>query len=219
MSCPSMITACAMRITRNNSAGVPLATTVAKSRLLMAAFTNLTLAPDVEAGEEIAIKNACGAVCVSRKLPDSLKGFNLTLRFCGWSTLAAEMLVGASVLLNGSTVRGQVWPSSITDTTQSTQIELWAVNNAPTGASDAYIHFVLPKTYNWQLSGNLDFTNGAVQLELSGYAEKNPNWTPSIAAEFEAGDTAAIQAGGPFAWVTAAALPTTINDCAYVPNT
>lgn len=216
MSCPSMITACALRITRNNAAGVPLATSVAKSRLLLAAFTNLTLAPDVEAGEEISIKNACGAVCVSRKLPDSLKGFNVTLRFCGWSTLAAEMLVGAPLLLDGSTVRGQVWPATITDTTQSTQVELWAVNSTPTSADDAYIHFVLPKTYNWQLSGNLDFTNGAIQLELSGYAEKNPNWTPSIAAEFEAGDTAAVQAGGPFAWVIADALPSGIDDCEYV---
>lgn len=213
-----MITACALRITRNDAGGAPLADTVAKSRILMSAFTNLTLAPDVAAGEQIEIKNACGAVCVSRKLPDSLKGFNLTLKFCGWSTYAAEMLVGAPLLLDGNTVRGQVWPSEIKDTTQSTQLELWAVNNAPTSAADAYVHWLIPKTYNWQLSGNVDFTNGAVQLELSGYGEKNPNWTPSDPTEWEVSDTGDIQEGGPFAWVIASALPTGLDDCDYYPT-
>lgn len=218
-SCPSMITACAMRITRNNSAGAPIADTVAKSRLLIAGFTQLTLAPDIEAGEEITIKNACGNVCVNRKLPDSLKGFNVTLTFCGWNSLAAEMLVGAPLLLDtdGDAI-GQVWPDANNDVTKSTQIELWAVNNSPLAAGDAYTHFLLPKTYNWQLSGQLAFANGAIQLELTGYAVKNPNWAPALAAEFAAvADTSAITTGGPFAWVDASALPTTIAECEYVP--
>lgn len=216
MSCPQMITACAMRITRNDATGAPIASTVAKSRLLYAGFTNLTLSPDIETGEEIAIKNACGNVCVKRKLPDTLKGFNVTLKFCGWNTLAAEMLVGAPVLLTTTDVVGQVWPAVNNDTTKSSSIELWAVNNAPSGATDVYTQVLLPKTYNWQLAGNLDFTNGAVLMELSGYAESGPNWAPSIAAEWpDATHVTAVKAGGPFAWKNATALPTGLIECDY----
>jgi len=216
-SCPTMIQACALRVTRLDAAGASIAATEPNSRVQIAAFTNLTVAADVEAGEEIIVKNACGDIVVRKKTADRLKGFNLTLRFCSWSTLAVEMLVGATLLLDDlGEVKGQVWPSTNDAGDALAQLEVWAVNTTPTGLNDVYSQFLLPKTSIWQLSGNLDFANGPIQLELSGYAEENSNWTPSDESEWDASDITDIRAGGPIAWQNSAELPD-IEECDYVP--
>lgn len=218
MSCPTMIQACALRVTRLDAAGASIAASVENSRLQIAAFTSLQVSADIETGEEIVVTNACGDIIVRKKTPDRLKGFNLTLQFCSWSTLAVEMLVGAPLLLDGGgNVRGQVWPSTNDAGKNLAQIELWAVNTTPQGLSDVYQQFVLPKTSNWQMSGNLDFTNGPIQLSLGGYAEENPNWTPSDASEWEMpDDQTEIRDGGPLAFIDSGALPD-IEECEYVP--
>lgn len=217
MSCPTMIQACAMRVTRLDAAGQTIDASVANSRLQIAAFTSLQVSADIETGEEIIVKNACGDIIVRKKTADRLKGFNLTLQFCSWSTLAVEMLVGAELLLDGlGDVRGQVWPSTNDAGKNLAQIELWAVNTTPTGSTDVYEQFVLPKTSNWQMSGNLDFTNGPIQLSLGGYAEENALWSPSDEAEWEMpGDQTAIRAGGPIAFIDSPDLPD-IEECEYV---
>lgn len=217
MSCPTMIQACAMRVTRLDAAGQTIDASVANSRLQIAAFTSLQVSADIETGEEIIVKNACGDIIVRRKTADRLKGFNLTLQFCSWSTLAVEMLVGAELLLDGNgDPRGQVWPSTNDAGKNLAQIELWAVNTTPVGAGDVYQQFVLPKTSNWQMSGNLDFTNGPIQLSLGGYAEENALWSPSDEAEWDMpGDQTAIRAGGPIAFIDSGTLPD-IEECEYV---
>lgn len=224
MSCPAIVRGCALRITKNDACDVPL-TTGSKYRLAMAAFTELTIEPDVDEGDEIYIKNACGTVCVYDPACPTIKGYNVTIKLCGWQTYVLEMLLGAGILTTTvgavTTVNGQVAPNrNFSTCLTSFAIEVWGKNANPSGACSTvanpqtYVQFLLPKVRNWSIDGQVTFSNGATELSLKGYAEQNPNFAAPIAAEWTATEIAAIKAGGPWAWKFVSALPT-LAECSY----
>ena len=55
-----------------------------------------------------------------------------------------------------------------------------AAKSCSTEADNLYIQWLLPLTKNWELSGGLNFTNGALEVTIKGYAENNPLWVPSL---------------------------------------
>lgn len=251
--CPKSIKACAMRVTRQDECNIALDPLTANSRVLTAGFMELNLSPDVEAGEDITMKNACGEICIRDKDCDRLKGFEVELKLCGIPLPIIEMLIDATLLEDGEgNIVGASMRNSLNDPcTNSKMLELWSKNAqaicTPGGAGadqPLWIQWVLPLTRNWEISGGLNFTTGALEVAISGYAENNPNWFPSfpgptfpaydvaghpidpapcilpdgIAADpWSLTDQTAIQQGGPLAWRCVDALPTPVDDCAYMP--
>lgn len=187
--CPSSVMGCAIRFTRLNECGVPLDPLTPNSRMQGTFFTSLQLSPDLESGADITVMNACGDICIRHRDCDRLKGFNVTLTLCGQPTPALEMFLGVSLLeapATPGTYRGWVLPDSKTaGCTDDLSVEVWAQNADPSNCniagttSEVYVDWLLPKLSNLQLSGDITFTNDAVVVELSGYAENNTNWFPS----------------------------------------
>lgn len=256
--CPKSIKACALRITRQNGCGVALDPLTPNSRIQTAAFAELSLSPDVEGGNDITMVNACGDICIRDKDCDRLKGFDATLKLCGVPLAVMEMLLDTTLLpdpdspgdFKGAVLR-EAKAASCAD---PKQIELWSKNSnraeCGVGGTSAklWVQWLLPFTRNWEISGDIVFNNDALELELTGYAENNPNWFPSwpgttfpaydpgggdpdgvptdpaptvlpddiTADTWTLSDQTAIQAGGPLAWQSVAALPTPIEDCDYV---
>lgn len=185
--CPKSIKACALRITRQNECDVALDPLVPNSRIQTAGFMTLSLSPDVEAGEDITTKNACGDICIRDKDCDRLKGFDLELTLCGVPPHVIEMLTGGTLLLDGSgNVKGLAMRESKDAVcNDSVALEFWS-KNADKGqctvdgtTQNLWIHWVLPRTINWEISGGLEFSTGPLEIVLSGYAENNPLWFPS----------------------------------------
>lgn len=252
--CPKSIKACAMRITRQDDCNIALDPLTPNSRVLTSGFMELNLSPDVEAGEDITMKNACGEICIRDKDCDRLKGFEVELKLCGVPLPIIEMLIDATLLEDGEgNIVGAATRNSLTDPCQNSKmLELWSKNAeavcTPGGAGSdqpLWIQWVLPLTRNWEISGGMNFTTGALEVAISGYSENNPNWFPSFpGATFPAydgngnpidpapcilpdgitadpwslTDQTAIQQGGPIAWRCVGSLPGPVNDCAYMPS-
>jgi hypothetical protein len=217
-SCPKVIRGCALRITRQDACDVVIAEATA-SRAVALGFMSMKITPDIQAGTEIMELDACDNIVVYDKGCDKIKGFKLELHMSSFSAPALELMIGAPLLVDGTgNVIGQAMPAQNSICSQtSVQLELWAKNaNAAACGTAKYVHFVLPKTFNWQMTGDLTFEKGMAIMQLSGFAVANPSWVPSIASEWTAGNITAIKAAGPLAWEGATALPT-LNDCAYLP--
>jgi hypothetical protein len=176
-----------MRLTRQNECDVVLDPLTPNSRIQTAGFIMLSLSPDVEEGEDITTKNACGDICIRDKDCDRLKGFDIELTLCGVPPHVIELLTGATLLDDGSgNITGVVLKEAKDAAClNSIALELWSKNanarcDIQTGVENLFIHWVLPRTINWEISGGLEFSNAQLEIVLSGYAENNPNWFPSF---------------------------------------
>jgi len=185
--CPKSIKACAIRVTRQDANDVVLDPLTPNSRVLSSGFMELNMSPDVESGEDITTKNGNGEICIRNKDCDRLKGFTVELKLCGIPLPLVEMLINATLLEDGEgNFLGAAMRNSLDDPcTASKQLELWSVNAGPNCSIDGtnssqYIQWIFPLTKNWELSGGLNFTVGALELTLSGYAQNNPCFVPSM---------------------------------------
>lgn len=185
--CPKSIKACAIRVTRQDTNDVVLDPLTPNSRVLSSGFMELNMSPDVESGEEITTKNGNGEICIRNKDCDRLKGFMVELKLCGIPLPMIEMLINATLLTDGDgNFLGAAMRNSLDDPcTESKLLELWSQNAGDSCAIDGvnssqYLHWVFPLTKNWELSGGLNFTVGALELTLSGYAQNNPCFVASF---------------------------------------
>lgn len=206
--CPKSIKACALRITRQDACDRALDPLTTNSRIQTAGFMELNLNPDMEGGEDITTKNACGDICIRDKDQDRLKGFEVELKLCGLPSSVLEMLIGATPLFDddGNIVGLATRESKDAPAENSKALEFWSKNAAKscsTESNNLFIQWVLPRTINWELSGGLSFTNAALEVTLTGYAENNTLWVPSLPGEdFPSwvpggGDPAGLPSGAP----------------------
>jgi hypothetical protein len=222
-----------MRISVNDECDRPLPGP--NTQAVTNAFVSVSLSPDIESGDEVIVKNACGDICIQDKDCDRLKGLNGSMLYCGIPTHLAIMQLGAEALLdtNAIDVIGMVLPGingpadADTDGTggscrDSHQIELYAKtvqkNRCATDSNvvttPQYVHFLFGKVINTQIANNFDFMSGPLQLGLTFYTEANPNWTPPNPAEWTAADQAAIRRGGPMAFKCTDTRPD-LSPCDY----
>ena len=211
--CPKSIKACALRITRQDECDIALDPLFPNSRILTAGFMELNLSPDVETGNDITTINACGDICIRDKDCDRLKGFDLELMLCGIPLPVIEMLTGATLLDDGAGgFKGAVMreSKSLAACENSKALEIWS-KNADKGVctvdgavENLYIQWTLPRTINWEISGGLNFTNGPLEVTLTGYAENNPLWFPSFPNNTF---PAYVPAGAPFTGRPTGAAP------------
>lgn len=180
LGCPKSVRACALRITKLNGSGVPLDPLTGRSRVQTAAFAELSLNPDMERGQETVIKaNGGEAVAIIDRGCDILKGLELTLKLCGVPFPVLELLIGNEIIEDddGNVIGGTLPEQQGSDCVSPVMIELWSKN---LGEGGGWIHWLVPKSFKWSISGSLSFSNGPLDIELTGYAQGNPAWYPSL---------------------------------------
>lgn len=186
--CPRSIKGCAMTMARQDECGVVLDPLTPNSRIMTAGFMQATFSPDIEGGEDITTKNACGDICIRDKDCDRLKGFNVELMLCGVPLPVLEMLIDVTLLestIQGDFKGGVLRESKSAPCADPKQIEIFSKNTNRDQCTVAglstqiYVDWLLPHTKNWEISGDLVFSTGALEVTLSGYAENNPNWFPT----------------------------------------
>lgn len=85
------------RFTRLDSAGVPVVGPC--SRVVTDGFVSVVLSAEIEAGEEITLKNAWGEFCISEKSGDLIKWVNVTVKACQIDPDVLDMVGGMNPIV------------------------------------------------------------------------------------------------------------------------
>lgn len=173
--CLPSIQACAMRVARLDSNGVP--TPGADNLYVTAGLITLTATPEYRDGDEFEVVTACGALGVNFKDQNRLKRLGVEMNIVAPDPELTELLAGGSVLTDGTAV-GYAAPDLLTIANPNgVSLELWTKRLGPDGAQDAtypWFRWVYPRVY--LNVGAKNFQNGPMDNPFSGYAIENPNW-------------------------------------------
>ena len=198
MAAPAPARANAIRFTRTDVCGVPVAEATANSRLTTAGFVEVGMALDVFTSSDIAVTGADGAQCVFSKGQNTLRGIDITLSLCSFNESIMEMLLGSTILVDGADNVGAVVGADGTINTNTVMVEWWSTNansDACAAGGRGFTHHVLPRVNRWVLTGNTDFGDTATTLQFAAYAEPSTAYAASRAAdEIVAADVAAANA-------------------------
>lgn len=181
--CPKSVKACAVRFTRLQANGLPYDPLVSGRTVQGSGFAELSLSPDYVEGSSFEVRSPGGNLAVLHKDFDALRGFEVTLRLCGF-TLIAETL-GLNLLVDGNNRPGAALKDTLGDPCLDPwMVEVWSKNvgaSCTDGMSESqWVHWLLPYTSHWTLGSDLRFDSDALEWEISGYARKNDWWFPAF---------------------------------------
>jgi len=186
MTWPKPVRACAIRVTRLNGSDVPLDPLTCNSRIQTNAFIRMGVSPDIEEGEVLETRSQCGDICIVDRDCPTLKGAFVELLVCGAPFALLEMMLGVNLASDdeGVIVGAGLRDDRANNCASPLMVEIWSRNARPSCdplyPDGKWVHWVLPRTTLWNLSGDLAFENGPVEFSLSGYAEQNRYWYPSL---------------------------------------
>lgn len=178
--CPNSILFCALRVTRLNVDGTPAAGP--NNAYVTDRAMTLTMTPDIEDGEDKVMIGGCDCINARYRGRDKLKGFSLALTSTAVEPGLMEMLLGATLISDGSddpVPIGVNWPTqlSCSDGQQPpVGIEGWSKAWVDDRQDDGfpYIRWVFPMTF-WQMDEN-ELGADFLELALNGYTRTNENW-------------------------------------------
>jgi hypothetical protein len=204
--CRPQVQACAIRVARLDTNGVPLPG--ANNLYVSDALVELNWTSVYVDGDEIEDKNACGIVVVNYRGRDSFKRGDVEVKLVTPDPFLSEMLSGGSVLTSGSVPKGFAAPPIGPVTGNGVSIELWAirVDDGDQDANYPYAHWVYPKVKNLRL-GDHSHANASIQPVFTGQAVENPNWFDGPVGDWPATSDRAYQ------WLPTSTIPT--PSCAY----
>lgn len=204
--CLPSIQACAMRVSRLDTDGVPLPG--ASNLYVTEGIIELTATPDVSAGDEVEVKNGKGDICISYREEDKIKRLNVDLMICAPDPELTELLAGGAVQTSGAAVGYKMEALNVGTDRTGVSIELWSRRVSSDGDSDAefpYLWHVYPKV---KLKiGARRFFNGALENPFNGFAIENPNWFDGPANDWP------VDSDRAYAFLPTASLPDA--DCGY----
>lgn len=176
--CLPQVQACMLRVTQLDSNGVP--SPGANKMYVTDSLISLGHSPQYEEGDEIKVKNGCGAICVGYKAPPSFLRDDITLTLCTPDPQLVQLLTGGSVLTSGVRVGGSAPPIGVSPLSiqNGVGIELWAkrIRNGVLDSTNPYAWWVLPKVTNLKL-GDFSQENGNHQPVITGEAYEQSNWS------------------------------------------
>lgn len=232
--CLQSIRGLALRATLLDDCGRPVnIEEVPNSQISTAAFTNLSLSPDNEDGDQIRRKRADGSWCINDNSdPSRLLGMEATLMLCDVPMALNEMLICSTLLDRPDTEGpdGFVLPSTnftntLDNCNRGVLLEIWSENGDnkacdENGNAFRYVRWFMPYAIRWKLNGDVTWqSDEAVEWELMGYIENNPAFDSPVGLANDPDLTPeiiqAIRDGGPLAALCTNALPE-IEDCGYI---
>lgn len=142
---------------------------------------SVQLTPTIETGTDTTLKGGCDCIVATYQGPDLLKGFELEFAKAAVEPAMEEMMLGATVILDESTVPVPIglWhpgPLDCAEVQSACAFEFWTDvwEGSGQNADWPYIHHVYPYT-TWQM-GQQSYENDFAQPTLSGKARANSAW-------------------------------------------
>jgi hypothetical protein len=178
--CPNSIQICALRVTRLNTDGSAAAgpnNAYVTDRLM-----TFTMTPDIEDGDDKVLVGGCDCISARYRSMDKLKGFTLALTSTAVEPAMMEMMLGATVIADGSTLPvaiGVNWPTQLSCSAGQqppVAVEAWSKAWVDDRAAPSYpyIRWVFPMSF-WQMDEQ-ELGNDFLEFSLNGYTRSNENW-------------------------------------------
>lgn len=177
--CDAAIHLCAVRVTRLDSIGNPVAGP--NNVYVTENSIQVTVKPEVEAGVSKTLVGGCDCIIADYRGYDKLKRFNLEIDLGKLEPGLQEMMIGASAILDADLDPiGIWWPSQLScnDPSQPNVCfegwqDLWE-DDHQASAPFRFVHWIWPSTF-WQI-GDHTLQNDFNQPKLTGFTRGNPNW-------------------------------------------
>lgn len=206
--CLPQLFACRLRVTRLLTTGHP---DVGSGNMYVTdALVRVAWTAVYEDGEQILVRNGCGAICAQRKAPDTFLRLDVTVELCTPDPRLHEMLLIGSKLLTGAG-GGAGWaapPLGAVETEGGVSIEVWTerVDNGDLDLNEPYGWWVLPKVTDLR-PGDKALEAGAQASIITGRAFENAAWDDGPMNDWPDDSDRVVQ------WVPTDSLPDT--DCDY----
>jgi len=185
--CDSVIHLCAVRATRLDQVGNPVAGP--NNVYITNKLVSIAVTPEIEAGRDLTQVTGCDCIAATYRGPDKLKRFTFELDTVKLEPGLLELMIGATAILGGTDESpiGLWYPEQLScdDTPQpNVALEgwqyLWEDDHQ---ASDfPYVHWIWPST-RWQI-GPHTLNNDFLQPRLTGFSRGNPNFAPTAPGMF-----------------------------------
>lgn len=205
--CLPQVQACRIRVCRLEADGVPLPG--ANNLYVSNALVSLAFAWQVETGDEITEKNACGETVVNYRGDDNLRRGNLTIKILTPDPQLSELLSNGSVLTSGDRV-GYAAPPLGPVNTDAISIELWAKRIRDGRLDDAfpYAWWVYPWVDHLRPNDH-EHSNANFASEFMGEAYENDQWLDGPLNNFPATSSQCYQ------WIPCLASEVPAAMCGY----
>lgn len=182
--CPAAIHLCAIRVTRLDQLGNPLAGP--NNYYVSGNSIQVVVTPEIETGTEKILTGGCDCVIAAYKGTDKLKRFTLELDQGIIEPGLQEMMTGAAAIIDATTSSanatpiGVWWPTQLDcSATQQPNVafeawsDLWQ-DDHPVATPYKYLRYIWPSTH-WQI-GSTTLQNDFTQPKLTGFTRSNPLW-------------------------------------------
>lgn len=204
---------CVIRVSRLNATCSCVAG--ATGAVVSSAIVRLAASPEYETGDEFIQKNGCGDIEVTVKDVDRLKRINLQLELATRDMELLELLTGGTLYIDGlGEPEGFARRGIGAAANNPVAVELWtrAVGTSGTCQADtsSWWRWTYPKA-TFTL-GDTTLENGIATVQLTGFAEANPNYGNGCFNDWPAEDD--IDPDSPEHFVFDAAPPTAA--CGYI---
>lgn len=179
--CPAAIHLCAVRVTRLDELGNPVAgpnNVFVSDKSIM-----LGVRPVIESGEDRTLTGGCDCIIASYRGYDKLKRFDLELDQGAIEPALLEILTGSAAILDPAQANEPIgiWFASQLSCADPQQpnvaFEAWQdlwEDDHPMATPYRYLHWIFPSTH-WQLADNT-LQNDFAQPKVTGFSRGNPNW-------------------------------------------
>lgn len=179
-------------------------------------LVELNLTPEVQEGDGLEQRNACGDFCIDFKDDDRVKWWNATLKICEPNAeLSALMSAGFTKLTSGgNTTGGKFPPLGRVVQSNGVSIELWSIRLATDGqtkdGSFGYYQWALPRTRGWRPVAR-EFGNKVFENEFQGRVFANSNWGNGPVNDWMNGATPLDTTDTPIAYQSINTIP--VSSC------
>lgn len=177
--CPAFVRGCRMRVTKLDTCGRPVAG--AANKVVTAGFIELNLSAQVEEGEEILVRNACGQICVNDPGCPELSHYEVELQLCNVDfDLVTLMMPTARRIVNRAGETIGFADGTTVSCDAGVAIEIWTNVFSDAGCaagqtSQDYGYILLPWVVN-AISGDLDITNDHIPFTINAITKKGAGW-------------------------------------------
>lgn len=201
--CPGSIHVCKARFSRLNADGTWKGGS--NNHVVTDAIMSVDFAPEIKEGESKEVVTGCDQIGLAYKGYDKLLRFNLSFQMVTLSPSLIELLTGAAVLVDTSSVPvpvGNVFPQqlSASSTPQPpVAVEFWTdtwQNDRQVDSPNRYIRWVFPMSF-WQIDAS-KLENDFFLPSFKGFTRQNPNWA-NVYGDWPAGIAGSF-VGGAYFW-------------------
>lgn len=136
----------------------------------------LTIAHEVESGDEFIQKNGVGELCVNEKNPDAIKRATVEIELCEVDPDLVSLVTGFRKVMDAlGNVVGFRAVTGLLDTNFA--LEGWTkLAGGACGDSGQCYGYVLLPWVTGALPGDIVLENGTATLTLKGYTQSNSDW-------------------------------------------